>query len=120
MAQVAQEHEARVGEALRELDSRESAAASSCSRCALERSSTESSNRRSGWALIPPSDVPTSAARSPVKPGGGSLLRVGSSLRIFVAPFLRDDDDDAPGDSQDYSQQHSQQHSQEEKSAGVS
>jgi hypothetical protein len=28
-----------------------------------------------------------------MKPGGGSLLRVGSSLRIFVAPLLRDDDD---------------------------
>ena len=53
-----------------------------------------------------------------MKPGGGSLLRFGSSLRIFVAPFLRDDDDDAPGDSQDYSQQHSQQHSQEEKFCG--
>jgi hypothetical protein len=31
---------------------------------------------------------------------------------------LRDDDDVAPGDSQDYSQQHSQQHSQEEKFCG--
>jgi hypothetical protein len=39
-------------------------------------------------------------------------------LRIFVAPFLGDDDDVAPGNSQDYSQQHSQQHSQEEKFCG--
>ena len=43
-------------------------------------------------------------------------LRVGSSLRIFVAPFLRDDDDVAPR----YSQHHSQQHSQEEKFCAVS
>jgi hypothetical protein len=64
------------------------------------------------------SDVPTSAARSPVKPGGGGSLRVGSSLRTFVAPFLRDDDDVAPRDSQHFSQQHSQQHSQEEKFCG--
>ena len=41
---------------------------------------------------------------------GGGSVRVGSSLRIFVAPFLRDDDDVAPGDSQ--------QHSQEEKLCG--
>jgi hypothetical protein len=31
---------------------------------------------------------------------------------------LGDDDDVAPGDSQDYSQQHSQQHSQEEEFCG--
>jgi hypothetical protein len=63
------------------------------------------------------SDAPTSAARSPVEPGSGSV-RVGFSLRIFVAPFLGDDDDFAPRDSQHFSQQHSQQHSQEEKFCG--
>jgi hypothetical protein len=43
-----------------------------------------------------------------VEPGGGSV-RVGFSLRIFVAPFLGDDDDFAPRDSQHFSQQHSQE-----------